>query len=274
MWGWTMHTVAMKCLFTVERVSTATLMRVAKAMLGIAAVLILLQPAQPEFALGAGINLDKARKTDGADIGVTIMGSIVQKAADSNVALIKEKSGSVRAVKPGHIIANTYKVIDIHEKYMVVITRSAEQILVYQDKFATEFSGGTPVSTYTGPNLALQETYKEDGFERRKGQVSMSASFRDKIVKQDLAKVLMQATAEPHMENGQIAGFKLSQIDADSIFAKGGLMDEDIITAINGTKLNSVAGAIALLRSLKEADSIEVEMLRGGSPSKISLNVN
>ena len=83
----------------------------------------------------------------------------------------------------------------------------------------------------------------------------------------------MQATAEPFMQNGVIAGFKLSQIDSDSIFAKGGLRDDDVITTLNGQKLNSVAGAVTLLKSLKEVPSIEIEMMRGGSTTTMTLNV-
>ena len=83
----------------------------------------------------------------------------------------------------------------------------------------------------------------------------------------------MQATAEPVMSAGVIVGFRLYQIDQDSIFAKGGLHDDDIITSLNGLKLNSVAGAIATLKSMKEASNIDVEILRGGEPKAISISV-
>ena len=62
----------------------------------------------------------------------------------------------------------------------------------------------------------------------------------------------MQATAEPYFQNGQIMGFKLSQIDADSIYDKSGVRDSDVITAINGNQLNNVSAAIKLLHSLKK----------------------
>ena len=217
-------------------------------------------------------------RTDGSDIGVSIMGAIVQKSTENNVALIKETStGSVKAVKAGHIILDRYKVLEIHGKYMVIITKDSKRYLVYQDKFASEFAKGStaPADTNaTRPTVAFGDSFREDGFERVKGQVTMSAGYRDKLVKQDLAKVLMQATAEPFMENGQIVGFKFTQIDGDSIYAKGGLVDDDVITVINGTKLNNVAGAIGLLKSMKDAESVEVELLRGGTPIKIVINVN
>jgi hypothetical protein len=220
----------------------------------------------------AQVLLQKARPVSGQTLGFLIMGTIAQKTPDNNVALVKiTGSGVVTAVKIGHIIDNKYKVTDVSEKYIRVITRQAEHYLVYLDKFAGEFKrseGGTP-----GPAVNPDGNYKEDGFERANGKVAMTTAYRDRIVNQDLSKILMQATAEPVMNGGVIVGFKLYQIDSDSIFAKGGLHDDDIITSLNGLKLSSVAGAIATLKSLKDANSIDIELIRGGKLQSLSINV-
>ena len=92
-------------------------------------------------------------------------------------------------------------------------------------------------------------------------------------VKTDLAKVLMQATAEPYLEGGQIVGFKMSQIDADSSYDKAGLRDEDVVTAINGQELNSVGGSIALLKSLKGTDELDITIRRGGDTLDFNISV-
>ena len=216
--------------------------------------------------------LQKAQPTDGAQLGFLIMGTIAQKTPSNNVALVKVgATGTVTAVKIGHVIDNKYKVTDISEKYVRVMTRDSKHYLVYMDRFAGEFR----LDHTSGPMKVInpEGSYKEDGFERVAGKVTMTGAYRDRIVNSDLSKILMQATAEPFMQNGVIAGFKLSQIDSDSIFAKGGLRDDDVITTLNGQKLNSVAGAVTLLKSLKEVPSIEIEMMRGGSTTTMTLNV-
>lgn len=215
------------------------------------------------------------KPTDGQQLGIQIMGTIAQKGKENNVALIKEtNSGKVSAVKVGYIIRDLYKVTDIQEKYITVITKAAEALLVYQDKFAGEFRAPAAPAAKPGAPVNPEGTYKEDGFERTEGRIAMTGTYRDKIVHQDLSKILMQATAEPFMTNGQIVGFKLTQIDADSIFAKGGLRDNDVVTAINDQKLNNVAGAIALLKGLKDVNQITVEILRGGSHQSINIQIN
>lgn len=220
----------------------------------------------------AQVLLQKAQATDGAQLGFLVMGTIAQKTPSNNVALVKiTTGGSVTAVKIGHVIDNKYKVTDISEKYVRVITRDAKHYLVYMDRFAGEFR-----STHgSGPAKVInpEGSYKEDGFERNAGKISMTSAYRDKIVNTDLSKILMEATAEPYMQNGVIVGFKMTQIESDSIFAKGGLRDEDIITSLNGQKLNNVAGAVTLLKSLKDAPSIDIEMIRGGATTSMTINV-
>jgi type II secretion system protein C len=220
----------------------------------------------------AQVLLQKAKPVDGHTLGFLIMGTIAQKTPDNNVALIKiTSSGQVTAVKIGSIVDNKYKVTDVSEKYIRVVTRDAKHFLVYLDKFAGDFRQAA--SEAHGPAINPDGNYKEDGFERTNGKVSMTSAYRDRIANHDLSKILMQATAEPVVQSGLIVGFKLYQIDQDSIFAKGGLRDDDIIMSLNGLKLNSVAGAIATLKSLKEASNIEVEILRAGEPKSISISV-
>lgn len=220
----------------------------------------------------AQVLLQKAKPVDGHSLGFLIMGTIAQKTPDNNVALVKiTSSGKVTAVKIGYIIDDKYKVTDVSEKYIRVITRQAQHYLVYLDKFAGEFRAA---STDThGPAVNPDGNYREDGFERANGKVTMTSAYRDRIANHDLSKILMQATAEPVLNAGVIVGFRLYQIDQDSIFAKGGLKDDDIIISLNGLKLNSVAGAIATLKSLKEASNIDVEILRMGEPKSISISV-
>ncbi len=222
--------------------------------------------------LQAQVLLQKAKPVNGNTLGFLIMGTIAQKTPDNNVALLKIiSSGQVTAVKIGHIIDAKYKVTDVSEKYIRVITRDSQHYLVYLDKFAGEFK---PSENYSpGPAVNPDGNFKEDGFERASGNVTMTSAYRDHIVNTDMSKILMQATAEPVMNGGAIVGFRLYQIDQDSVFAKGGMHDEDIITSLNGLKLNSVSGAISTLKGLKDASAIEVEVIRNGQPKSISINV-
>jgi len=218
--------------------------------------------------LPASVFAEDYTKVEAAEQGFTIMGQIIQVDSAESIALIKEASGAVKAVRRDMVILDRFKVLGVYAGYIDVITRDAKRLHIFHGKFANATGA---------PNLARVaaggDTFHEDGFERSSGKVVMSASYRDKLVKEDLAKVMMQMTAEPYFENGAIVGFKLSQIDEGSIFQKSGLKDGDIIAAINGLEMNSIAGAIATLKSLKGAEHIDVDIRRGSGTQKVAVDV-
>ncbi len=221
----------------------------------------------------------KLPRTGDSAIGMSIMGTIVKAGSGNGVALIKEAAtGSVKAVKSGNPILNkTFVVNEVHAKYIIVQRPDQSLLLVFQDKFAREFSGGNVVAdpvANANPASSAADVYREEGFERVHDQVKMSSSYRDRLVNQELAKILMQATAEPALENGALVGFKFTQVDQDSIYAKSGIRDDDVITGINGQKLNSVAEAVTLLKSLKQADQMDIEFKRSGTAKRLQINVN
>ncbi|MEY4631477.1 MAG: ral secretion pathway protein GspC [Pseudomonadota bacterium] len=221
-------------------------------------------------------DLKNLPRSSDVTLGLSIMGTIVKGATGAGVALIKEAAtGTVKAVKAGNqILGKAYLVKEVHGKYIVVTKLDGSRLLIFQDKFSREFSGNQ-IAADPAPRTsqAGNDVYREEGFERIKDQVKISATYRDRLINQDLAKILMQATAEPATENGIIVGFKFSQIDPESIYAKSGLRDEDVVTGINGQKLNSVGEAVTLLKSLRQADQVEIELKRGGSPARIQIDV-
>lgn len=214
-----------------------------------------------------------ARIVGSDEIKITIMGAIIQKEESKNVVLMKiQKTGKVVALRPGDKLSNDYRIKQIFSDAVIVSDKSEKNLVILKNKFDIKMiAGGSKTPTLTGPQD--ENTFREPGFERVENKVSMSTDYRDRIVKQDLAQVLMQATATPHLENNQITGFKLTQIEKDSIFQKSGLLDNDIITKINGNELKSVAKAISLLKSLKNETDFSIELVRGGNVEVIDLRV-
>jgi type II secretory pathway component PulC len=213
--------------------------------------------------------------TDGSDLGIQLMGAIVQKHSSDNVALLKV-GGAVKAVKPGHTLTGRFQIVTISQDFVEITEDSLKIYRIQQDKFAAQGArkGIPPLPTSTAELQVPEDMYKEDGFERQKDRIKMTAMYRDKLVKEDLARVLMQATVEPVMENGLIAGFKITQIDAGSIYDKAGLLNGDIITQINDQELTSVAMSIKLLQSLKGAAHMEVGVRRNGQNMRLMVDVH
>lgn len=212
--------------------------------------------------------------TNGDDLGFKIMGSIIQTTKDNNVALVKDENSKVHAVKAGHNIMDRFEVIEITKKSIQIKeVKSQKLYVVFQDKFANDFNGSAKTPQAPVLSLGGNDFFREDGFERKSQEIRMTAMYRDRMIKEDLAKILMQATAEPVIENGAIVGFQLSQIDEGSIYEKAGLIENDVVTMINEQKLNNVASAVTLLQGLKNESNISISIKRGTQNLNFTLTV-
>ena len=199
--------------------------------------------------------------TSGEDLGILIMGSIVEDDLSKNVALIKEiKKGKVQAVKVGFTILGNLTVKKITKKYIEVEDiKTKKASLVFQEKYASEYQKSNK-KTPSKPKISNTDEFSEDGFSRRGGKISVTTAYKDKVLS-NLSTVLMQATATPK-KIGDKLHFTLEQIDSDSIYAKAGFINGDEITSINGVSFSNVVEAVKYLNSLKKETEVEVEFLR------------
>ena len=130
------------------------------------------------------------------------------------------------------------------------------------------------VASLSNRKSRLGHHFAEDGLEVEQGDVKVSRLYWDNMLKRDLPRVLQDAKASPNIVDGQLKGFKLNRIRANSIYQKVGLKDGDVIKEINGIELNDTGRALKLLNRLKKADAeIIVKYSRGGADTDLNLNV-
>ena len=240
-----------------------------KLSLLVLAPFMMLWFAMPGYAIFAH------RASNGEDIGILILGGIINTSSNDNVALLKElSSGKVYAVKIGGLVQvnGGLKVTRIARKYIVLENKKNELHLVYQNKFEREFAKGIPEKSKQVLR-ALGEDFVTDGFERHSNKVRMTQTFRDNLINKELGNVLMQATAIPQYDGNMIKGFSLTEIVEGSIFEHAGFREYDLITSINGSPLNNIGATIKLLQGLKNAGSVEIEVMRSGAPVTIVASV-
>jgi general secretion pathway protein C len=89
----------------------------------------------------------------------------------------------------------------------------------------------------------------------------------------NLNDVAMQARIVPAFKDGVAQGFKLFSIRPDSIYAKIGVQNGDVIRRINGYDLNSPEKALEVYSKLKESSRIDIEIERNGSVIRNTYNI-
>jgi type II secretory pathway component PulC len=77
----------------------------------------------------------------------------------------------------------------------------------------------------------------------------------------------------PAIKNGQPDGFKVYAIRPTSLFARLGLMNGDTVRAISGFELMSPDKALDAYAKLRDATSVELELVRRGQPVTLHIEI-
>jgi general secretion pathway protein C len=80
----------------------------------------------------------------------------------------------------------------------------------------------------------------------------------------NLSDLATKARIVPSFKNGVANGFKLFSIVPDSLYAKIGVQNGDVIRRINGYEMNSPDKALEIYQKLRDANRIEIELERRG----------
>ncbi len=82
------------------------------------------------------------------------------------------------------------------------------------------------------------------------------------------------AFASPYVQNGQFIGFRLRQGRDQKLLRQLGLNSGDVVTEINGSRLNSPAQGLTLLQEVLSADRINVRVLRNGAEIPLTFSLS
>ena len=226
---------------------------------------------------------DKAVEIVKSDLPIALTGTIYGGDPLSGIALIENTTKkTVNSFMVGDTILKDVTLKEIHKQKIIIDNNGRlEFVEVVQERLVrsrrakkapSSATAGTdnvaPIATEPPP-----PSFKEEGFERKEREITMSQSYRSKLLTTDFTKVLQDAKASPNMVDGELKGFVMTRIRKDSIYEKAGLQNDDIVTEVNGVPLTDTAQSIRLLQSLRGESEIEVRIIRAGTPLKFNLNV-
>jgi general secretion pathway protein C len=89
----------------------------------------------------------------------------------------------------------------------------------------------------------------------------------------DYSHLMQQIHVRPKFEAGQPSGFVIYSIEPNSIFARMGLMDGDVITAMNGRSFETTQPTVDFYEALKEGGAVELDINRGDSSQKLNFEI-
>lgn len=127
------------------------------------------------------------------------------------------------------------------------------------------------------PILLSSEFQGVDGSDGIRRDGNRFAVTRTEIQKNldNLPGLLQQARAVPNLgPDGRVDGFKVLNLQPGSVFEKLGLKQMDVITSVNGERVDSPTKAIELFNKLRDAPSISLGIQRDGRTENLNYSLN
>jgi general secretion pathway protein C len=121
---------------------------------------------------------------------------------------------------------------------------------------------------------SLQSSAENDEVPRAPGSqtISLDRSQIDAAM-QNINDLMQQARIMPHFNNGQSDGFSLTGIRPNSLVRKMGLRNGDVITGVNGKKIESMDDAMGFYRQLGSSGNVSIQITRRGRERTIDYNI-
>jgi general secretion pathway protein C len=127
---------------------------------------------------------------------------------------------------------------------------------------------GAPPPTPSNPSATSGVSVRQVG----PGSYEVSRQQLDAVLANP-NELLMQARVIPSLGNGAAKGFKLFSIRPDSLYARIGLQNGDVLQRINGLSLNDVQDGLQAFHRLRESSRIELEVERNGQSMRMNYSL-
>ncbi|MBK9293375.1 MAG: general secretion pathway protein GspC [Oligoflexia bacterium] len=202
-----------------------------------------------------------------SDLPLGLIGTIVHANPGKSVATLEFKNTSDKVIPyiPNDEIEGMATLIKIERKRVYIRNLSSgalEYIQIKDDTGGFSFSKkGSPAAKQDSP--IMEEGENTFGITRSDLETQMA----------NLPELLTQARGVPNIVGGRINGFKITEIVPNSLFAKLGVKDGDVLKEVDGEKLDSPAKAMELYNSLRTKNKINISGERNGKPFTMTYNI-
>lgn len=194
----------------------------------------------------------------------------IERDNDRALALIAEGSGQERGYRVGESLPGGAR-LDRVQRDHVVVSRNGRQEVLNLPKLSE--SSSIPLPSPPASPVPDQESSPVSSLEPRAIDASVIAQrLRGQMATRPQALEDI-AFASPYVQNGQFLGFRLRPGRDQQLLRQLGLNNGDVITEINGSRLNNPMQGLSVLQEVMNADQISMRVLRNGAEVPLTFSL-
>lgn len=222
-------------------------------------------------------NATTAVAASASTLKLSLRGTLADADPRSGVAVIVDEQGQQRAWRVGEEILAGVRLSGVYADHATLTHDGREETLSLE----RGERGGAAVTP-----LGADQRRPRGASAGSAGEAPVTPLFTPPALahgSQDWQQTIDQIRANPGdlaqrvqitpvIRDGAIAGVRLSSASDAALLAQAGLRADDIVTAVNGVAVDSVASGQQIVENLSHAQSVRVSVLRDGQP--VELNVS
>lgn len=204
------------------------------------------------------VNAGPVRAIPETRLKLILRGVVAGEDGGVSGAIIASPSGDQNFYALGAALPGGATLKEVHDRHIVLLRNGQlETLQLPRDDLGVGDTG-------VGPS----------GFDSSRADTPLMSlsEYRDTLLQnpQQLADVVQ---ARPYHRNG-ISGYQINPGRDPALFTQLGLQANDVITMVNGIRLDTPARSLSILQTLRQQPQVSVEVIRNGVPQTLSIDLN
>jgi general secretion pathway protein C len=195
-------------------------------------------------------------------LNLTLHGVFVDEDPEKGEAIIGTSGSTQKYYKVGATLMNGVTLRGVFNDRVVLLRNGQSEVL----RFPKVPSSGSLASTSRGRSSSKSG---------RTSSVNSTAlrGFRDQFTKEPM-KIFEHVRFVPVRSREGLKGYRVLPQKNRELYNKLGIRPSDLVTAVNGVPLNNTQEAMKLMQTLQDAQSLQVDIIRGGQSQSLTFSLN
>ncbi|HEY6984583.1 MAG TPA: type II secretion system protein N [Rhodanobacteraceae bacterium] len=212
-------------------------------------------------------------------LAMILRGTLADRDPAAGIAVIGDSERGELAFRAGEEIAPGAKLARVYPDHVVVLRDGAEETLkLTRDE---NLMPGNIVRAPTNPSGRPGTAAAAAGTSASAGTLGTATTTRapadwqqtvDRL-RQNPGELARRVPIEPVLDGNRLTGVRISAAADATLLGRIGLRAGDVVTAINGAPVNSIARGEQIVDSLRTASSARVTVMRDGKPTDITISL-
>jgi general secretion pathway protein C len=188
-------------------------------------------------------------------------------------AIIESQEEGARSFAIRERVADNAEIYSI-EQDRVILMHAGRQEALLLDPDENSSSNSTGVENQRMDDANRQPAPAQSANNNQVAAAAQPASRQSPAsVPKSTDDLMRDFSAAPVMENGELLGFRLKALRNPEIMQEWGINPDDVITAVNGVRLNAPGRVMVLYDKLKKQREFEVTLSNGGNSRTITVDL-